>query len=483
VSVAGGPPAGAELDNRPQGPGDAGRPAGASGPHAFSRSTGDSQPSPTNEPKAASEPEATGESEATDEFEPLEEPEAAPTLASMALVAQAAQAAAASPDAEANSVVEAAGHFRIYLGAVAGVGKTYDMLNEGKRRLERGTDVVVGFVECHKRPLTQGLLEGYEVVPRKVVEYRGARFEEMDLGAVKARHPRVALVDELAHTNVPGSGRNAKRWEDVLELLDAGIDVITTVNIQHIESVADAVEQMTGVRVRERVPDWVVRKANQIELVDSSPEQLRRRMLHGNIYPSDKVPYALTHFFQTDNLIALRELALRFLADESEEELLEHLRRHSEKRLWETRERILVAVTGAPGTDVLLRRAARLSSRSKGELNVVHITASDAVPVKDKADFDALRTLGRDLGAKWHELVHPDPAQAITDFARDNQITQIVLGSSQRRSRWQGMMGGAPIVRNVIRKAADLGIDVHVIARRKELPPEYDHSAEPAEES
>ena len=187
----------------------------------------------------------------------------------------------------------------------------------------------------------------------------------MDLDAVLARHPKVALVDELAHTNVPGAGRHAKRWEDVLELLDAGIDVITTLNIQHIESLADAVEQMTGVRVRERVPDWVVRKANQIELVDSSPEQLRRRMLHGNIYPSDKVPYALTHFFQTDNLIALRELALRFLADETEEELLEHLRRHSEKRLWETRERILVAVTGAPGTDVLLRRAARMASRPK----------------------------------------------------------------------------------------------------------------------
>jgi two-component system sensor histidine kinase KdpD len=388
----------------------------------------------------------------------------------------------ASREADTESVVEAAGHFRIYLGAVAGVGKTYDMLNEGRRRLERGTDVVVGFVECHKRPLTEALLEGYEVVPRRVVEYRGARFEEMDVDAVRARHPRVALVDELAHTNVPGSGRHAKRWEDVLELLDAGIDVITTLNIQHVESLADAVEQMTGARVRERVPDWVVRKANQIELVDSSPEQLRRRMLHGNIYPSDKVPYALTHFFQTDNLIALRELALRFLADETEEELLEHLRQHSEKRLWETRERILVGITGAPGTDVLLRRAARLASRAKGELNIVHITASDAGPAGDKELFCALQTLGRDLGANWHELVHPDPAQAITDFAREHQITQIVLGSSHR-SRWQELTSGGTIVRRVIRKAADLGIDVHVIARRKELPPEFDQGSETAEES
>ena len=384
-------------------------------------------------------------------------------------------------DDDSASEVEAAGHFRIYLGAAAGVGKTYDMLNEGRRRLERGTDVVVGFVEAHKRPLTEALLEGFEVVPRKVVEYRGVRFEEMDLEAVLGRHPKVALVDELAHTNVPGSGRHAKRWEDVLELLDAGIDVITTLNIQHVESLADAVEQMTGAHVRERVPDWVVRKANQIELVDSSPEQLRRRMLHGNIYPPEKVPYALSHFFRIDNLIALRELALRYLADETDEELLEHLRRHREKRLWETRERILVAVTGAPGTDVLLRRAARMAARAKGELSIIHVIAGDAKPIKDKAGFDSLRTLVRDLGAKWYEVTNDDPAQAITDFAQENQITQIVLGSSQR-SRWQELTGGGPIVRRIIRRAGDLGIDVHVIARR-ELPPGFDHASELGEES
>jgi two-component system, OmpR family, sensor histidine kinase KdpD len=386
-----------------------------------------------------------------------------------------------SDEDETSSVVEAAGHFRIYLGAVAGVGKTYDMLNEGKRRLERGTDVVVGFAECHKRPLTEALLEGFEVVPRKVAEYRGTQFGEMDVGAVLARRPKVALVDELAHTNVPGSGPHAKRWEDVLELLDAGIDVVTTLNIQHVESLADAVEQMTGAHVRERVPDWVVRKADQVELVDSSPEQLRRRMLHGNIYAPEKVPYALSHFFQTDNLIALRELALRYLADETEEELLEHLRRHSEKRLWETRERILVAVTEAPGTDVLLRRAARMAARSKGELKVLHITASDAKPSKDGATVDSLRALAHDLGGHWHELTHPDAAIAITDFAKDNQITQIVLGSS-RRSRWQELTGGGPIVRRVIRRAGDLGIDVHVIARRQ-LPPGFDHAVELPEES
>jgi two-component system, OmpR family, sensor histidine kinase KdpD len=371
-------------------------------------------------------------------------------------------------DEAVSEAVEAAGHFRIYLGAVAGVGKTYAMLNEAQRRSSRGTDVVVGFVESHGRQHTEELIGDLEVIPRLSVEYRGTRFEEMDLDAILRRHPKVALVDELAHTNVPGSGRHGKRWEDVLELLDAGIDVITTVNIQHLESIADAVEQMTGAQVRERVPDWVVRRADQIELVDSSPEQLRRRMLHGNIYPTAKVPQALTHFFRTDNLIALRELALRFLADETEEELLEHLRRHQAKGLWETTERILVAVTAAPGTDMLLRRAARIAGRIKGELDVLHVTTGDEARPSDHKAIAALQELAANLGARWHELPADDPARAITGFARDHQITQIVIGSSQR-SRWQELIGGGSIVRRIIREAGQVGIDVHVIARR-ELP-------------
>src|SRR5271154_5608374 len=247
-----------------------------------------------------------------------------------------------------DQVVEAAGRFRIYLGAAAGVGKTYAMLNEGHRRKERGADVVIGYVETHGRQHTKDMVGDLEVVPRKAVEYRGSPLEEMDLDAILRRHPEVALIDELAHTNVPGSGPHEKRWQDVMDILGAGIDVITTVNIQHLESIADEVGRMTGAKVRERVPDWVVRKADQIELIDSSPEQLRRRMLHGNIYPKEKIPQALTHFFRTDNLIALRELALRFVADESDEELLEHLRRRhpvSSPGLWETTERIMVAIT------------------------------------------------------------------------------------------------------------------------------------------
>lgn len=371
---------------------------------------------------------------------------------------------AVSGDDDATDVVEEAGHFRIYLGAAAGVGKTYAMLNEGHRRNDRGTDVVVGFVECHRRPLTEERLAGLETVPRRVIEYRGTRFEEMDLDAVLARHPKVALIDELAHTNVPGS-RHAKRWEDVLEILEAGIDVITTVNIQHLESIADAVEQMTEAKVRERVPDWVVRKADQIELVDSSPEALRRRMLHGNIYPKPKVPQALTHFFRTDNLIALRELALRFLADETEEELLEHLQRRQAQVVWDTSERILVAVTAAPGTDAIVRRAARMAARIKAELKVLHVIAGDGEPRSVDKQLTLLRQVSTDVGAHWTEIQADDPARAVIDYARDHQITQIVVGSSSR-SRWQELRGGGSIVRKISRLAGMAGIDVHIIARR-----------------
>ncbi len=374
---------------------------------------------------------------------------------------------AVSSEDDATDVVEEAGHFRIYLGAAAGVGKTYAMLNEGHRRLERGTDVVVGFVECHRRPLTEERLAGLEMVPRRTVEYRGSRFEEMDLDSILARHPEVALVDELAHTNVPGS-RHAKRWEDVLEILEAGIDVITTVNIQHLESMADAVEQMAETRVLERVPDWVVRKADQIELVDSSPEALRRRMLHGNIYPGPQVPQALTHFFRTDNLIALRELALRFLADETEEELLEHLQRRQAQVLWETSERILVAVTAAPGTDAIVRRAARMASRIKAELQVLHVVA-DGRPQMDDRQLAVLRQVSVDVGARWTEHRAEDPAQAVIDYARSHQITQIVVGSSGR-SRWQELKGGGSVVRKISRLAGSAGIDVHIIARRDATP-------------
>jgi two-component system sensor histidine kinase KdpD len=374
----------------------------------------------------------------------------------------------APEQADATAEVEPVGPFRIYLGAAPGVGKTYAMLSEGHRRRERGADVVAGFVEAYGRPHTQELIAGLEVIPRKVVDYRGQQMAEMDLDAILRRRPEVALIDELAHTNVPDAGRHDKRWQDVLEILGAGISVITTVNIQHLESLADQVEQMTGTKVRERVPDRVVRKADQLELIDSSPQQLRRRMLHGNIYPKQKVAQALTHFFRTANLIALRELALRFVADESDEELLDYLERHQSQVPWETTERMMIAVTAEPGTDVLLRRAARLAFRATAELDVVHVIADDTGLAGDARSIDALRALTADLGARWHEIDDDDPAQALVSFAREHQVTQIVIGSVQ--GSWWHIVGGGPVLRRVIHDAGAFGIDVHVIAHR-EAPP------------
>jgi two-component system, OmpR family, sensor histidine kinase KdpD len=381
----------------------------------------------------------------------------------------------AAADAGATDEVEAAGHFRIYLGAAPGVGKTYAMLSEAQRRRGRGADVVIGFVETYGRPLTEELIGSLEVIPRKVVDYRGMRLTEMDLDAVLRRRPEIVLVDELAHTNVPGSGPHEKRWQDILDILAAGIDVITTVNIQHLESIADEVEHMTGVKVRERVPDWVVRKADQVELIDSSPEQLRRRMLHGNIYPKEKVSRALTHFFRTDNLIALRELALRLVADESDDELLQHLRQRQPQVLWETTERIMVAVSGEPGTDVLLRRAARIASRVKGELDVLHVILDEASPSSEGRSIDELQELAANLGARWHEVQDDDPARAIVSFAQQHQITQIVIGSIQRG--WWHFADGGPILRRVIHEAGASGIDVHIIAHQEPPPAEASESS------
>src|SRR3954453_5021279 len=287
----------------------------------------------------------------------------------------------------------ARGRLRLYLGAAPGVGKTFAMLNEGRRRHDRGTDVVVGFVETHGRPRTAEQIADLEIVPRRVVQYRDATFEEMDVDAILTRHPAVALVDELAHTNVPGS-RNEKRWQDVEELLDAGITVISTVNIQHLESVNDVVEQITGVPQREKVPDEVVRRADQVELVDMSPDSLRRRMSHGNIYPPEKVDAALSNYFRVGNLTALRELALLWLADEVDDELDRYRNTHGIAGKWEARERVVVALTGGPEGDTLIRRASRIAARSKGaDLLAVHVTRSDGLTGAEPGHLATTRTV------------------------------------------------------------------------------------------
>ncbi len=353
----------------------------------------------------------------------------------------------------------ARGTLRIYLGAAPGVGKTFAMLNEGRRRHGRGTDVIVAFVETHGRPLTAAQIGDLEVVPRARIEYRGATFEEMDTAAVIARHPRVALVDELAHTNVPGS-KHTKRWQDVEEILDAGIDVISTLNIQHLESVNDVVERITGVVQRETIPDAEVRKADQIELIDSTPEALRRRMAHGNIYAPEKVDAAMANYFRIGNLAALRELALLWVADRVDDSLQQYMEAHGIADAWETRERVVVAMTGAPGGDGVIRRAARMAARSKGDLLGVHVRSSDGLAGPPPGELERHRELLKELGGIYREVAAPDPVAGLVAFARSEHATQLVLGSSHR-SRLAELLHGS-VINSVIRQAG--GTDVHVIS-------------------
>ncbi|MFF9274584.1 ATP-binding protein [Streptomyces griseosporeus] len=354
----------------------------------------------------------------------------------------------------------ARGKLRIYLGAAPGVGKTYAMLSEAHRRLERGTDCVVAFVEHHDRPRTEVLLHGLEQVPRRQIAYRDGFFTEMDIDAVLARRPQVALVDELAHTNVPGS-RNTKRWQDAEELLAAGIDVISTVNIQHLESLGDVVESITGVRQRETVPDEVVRRADQIELVDMSPEALRRRMAHGNIYRPDKVDAALSHYFRPGNLTALRELALLWVADRVDEYLNEYRSEHRVSAIWGSRERIVVGLTGGPEGRTLIRRAVRLAEKGAGgEVMAVYVARSDGFTAASPKELALQRTLVEDLGGTFHQVIGDDIPAALLDFARGVNATQIVLGVSRRRS-WQYVFG--PGVGATVARESGPDLDVHLI--------------------
>ncbi|WP_284575135.1 sensor histidine kinase KdpD [Streptomyces sp. 2P-4] len=352
------------------------------------------------------------------------------------------------------------GTFRIYLGAAPGVGKTYAMLSEGHRRTERGADVAVAFVEHHHRPRTEVMLHGLEQVPRRELEYRGSTFTEMDVDAVLARRPAVALVDELAHTNVPGS-RNAKRWQDVEELLQAGIDVVTTVNIQHLESLGDVVETITGVRQRETVPDEVVRRADQVELVDMSPQALRRRMAHGNIYKPDKVDAALSNYFRPGNLTALRELALLWVADRVDEYLQEYRGQHDIRSTWQARERIVVGLTGGPEGRQLIRRAARLAEKGAGgEVLAVYVARSDGLTSASPKELAVQRTLVEDLGGSFHHVIGDDIPQALLEFARGVNATQIVLGVSRRRP-WQYVFG--PGVSATVARESGPDLDVHIV--------------------
>jgi two-component system sensor histidine kinase KdpD len=356
------------------------------------------------------------------------------------------------------AIAAKAAPLRIYLGAAPGVGKTFAMLSEGRRRAERGTKVVVATAETYGRPKTIEILEGLPTIPAHPVEYRGRLFDEMDAASVLERHPEVALVDELAHTNVPGAGR-AKRWEDVIDLLHAGIEVITTVNVQHIESLNDVVADVTGIRQRETVPDWVVDMADQVELVDLSPHSLRRRMLHGNVYPDQrKAELALQRFFTTENLTALRELALMRVANQVDETLLS---RWSKGQAPETRERVLVCVTPRGPSEDLIRRGARVAQRARGDLLVVHVRERD--DEEARAWLSKIDRLVRDLGGELQIVDADDPVEGVLGLAYRQYVTQIVIGEPLR-SRWQELIRGS-FVNRLIRRATN--IDIHVIARRE----------------
>ena len=350
------------------------------------------------------------------------------------------------------------GELRIYLGAAPGVGKTFAMLGEAQRRAERGCDVVVGLVETHGRERTVEALGQLEVLPRRIVDHRGATLEEMDLDGVLARHPDVALVDELAHTNAPGA-RNEKRWQDVEELLAAGIDVLSTVNVQHLESLNDVVQQITGVVQQETVPDEVVRRAEQVELVDITPEALRRRLSHGNVYKPEKVDAALSNYFRAGNLTALRELALLWVANQVDAALAKYRADNAITDIWEARERVVASVTGGPESETLVRRAKRIASRAGGELVVVHVVRGDGIAGASPAGMIRVRKLAEGMGASVHSVVGDDVPSTLLEFARSVNATQLVLGTS-RRSRWARMVDegiGATVVR-------DSGpIDVHMV--------------------
>jgi two-component system sensor histidine kinase KdpD len=353
------------------------------------------------------------------------------------------------------------GTLRIYLGAAPGVGKTFGMLEEGRRRRDRGADVVIGFVETHGRARTAEQIGELPIVPRKPITYRGAQFEEMDLQAILARRPEQVLVDELAHSNVPGSGPHEKRWQDVEDLLEAGIDVISTVNVQHLESLNDVVQDITGVPQRETVPDAVVRAADQVELVDMTPEALRRRMAHGNIYPPEKVDAALGNYFRPGNLTALRELALLWLADRVEEGMQRYREAHGITGTWETRERVVVALTAGPEGDALIRRAARIAARaSGGDLLAVHVTRSDGLAETGVVSLESQRLLVESLGGTYHSVVGDDLPRALLDFAVSVDATQIVLGASRRRPLAAALAGPGTSA-TVVRLSG--AIDVHIV--------------------
>ncbi|MFD1212686.1 ATP-binding protein [Arthrobacter sp. GCM10027362] len=353
------------------------------------------------------------------------------------------------------------GKLRIYLGAAPGAGTTYAMLEEAHQLQEQGSDVVIGLAADHGRAETAALKAGLDSVPPRIVEYRGSAAEEPDVDALIARAPGVALIDDYAHGCLPGS-RHEKRWQDIEEVLDAGIDVVSTVDIRHLGSLSDVVAAITGVRQDETVPDDLVRRADQIELVDIAPEMLRQRLSLGKVYPPEQIDAALSNYFRLGNLTALRELALLWLADRVEEGLEAYRAQEGISDTWPARERLVVGLSGGPEGQVLLRRAARILSRvTGGELHAVHVSTADGLAAGSPRELEQQRQLTKELGGTYHAVTGEDPAETLLDFARSINATQIVVGVS-RRSPVARLWGGRGIGARVVQESGD--IDVHMVS-------------------
>jgi two-component system sensor histidine kinase KdpD len=351
------------------------------------------------------------------------------------------------------------GVLKLFLGYAPGVGKTYNMLSEGIRRHSRGEDVVIGIVETHGRERIAQLASQLESVPRRNLEYKGSVFEEMDLDAILARHPQVALVDELAHTNVEGS-RHRKRYEDVIELLDAGIKILSTMNIQHIESITPTVQNITGIVVRETVPDWVLERVTEIVMVDLTPEALQARMQRGDVYPYDRVERALGHFFRRGNLMALRELALRRVAERVDRSLDDYQHQKDIQQNWGVRERIAVCIDAHPASQHLIARGARMAQALDAELYCLHVETDGARNEQDEKALAAHIAFAENLGATIVRVKGESVAEAAVQFVRDRRITHIVLGRSQARGwrRWLFLFA----VHRFLRESPS--VDVHIVS-------------------
>jgi two-component system sensor histidine kinase KdpD len=373
-----------------------------------------------------------------------------------------------SPDALLEQAArEARGRLKVFLGAAPGVGKTYEMLSNAQARRREGVDVVVGVVEAHGRKETLALIEGLDVIPRRTVEYRGHRIDEMDLDAILARRPKLVLVDELAHTNAPGS-RHPKRFQDVEELLGAGIDVYSTLNVQHVESLNDVVAKITRVRVRETVPDSIIDRADEVELVDLTPEDLIQRLKDGKVYVPDQAARAVRHYFLPGNLTALRELALRRTAQRVDEQMVTYMQAHAISGPWEAGERVLVCINEDPGSQALVRYARRLTDRLRAPWTAIHVETAGALRLAE-AERDRIAEclrLAEHLGGEAASVPGHDVAQGIVDYAETNNFTHIVIAKS-RRSGWSELWRRS-VTHQIIRRAGD--INVHVIAEPHEKP-------------